>query len=190
MLHHLPSQLLELEITGYGVSITKRYVGFPQRITCFWGSSCKKGELGRQYKLWQLRKETISQSPPFHHAYSCEERHSLCLNDPGDSRELKINLHFETLQLQGEQTGEKKMFPSTQELLLCYPSLCSCFAPLTSLWCDWSKWSVWECICSIFIPFNGCMHANNCRELSGYHWEMDVPYNNAYLGCKSSKRGS
>lgn len=70
----------------------------------------KKGELRRQYKLWQLRKETISQSPPFHHAYSCEERHSLCLNDPGDSRELKINLHFETLQLQGEQTGEKKCF--------------------------------------------------------------------------------
>lgn len=67
-----------------------------------WGDIPGVAEQGTQ--AFAVKKDPVCLSPSLSPCLQLRGENSLCLSDPEDSWELKINLHFETLQLWGEQT--------------------------------------------------------------------------------------
>lgn len=67
-----------------------------------WGNIL--GAAGQGTQAFAVKKDPVCLFPFSFPCLQLPGEDSLCLSDPEDSWELKINLHFETLQLWGEQT--------------------------------------------------------------------------------------
>lgn len=62
------------------------------------------GVAGQGTQAFAVKKDPLCLSPSPLPCLQLRGEDPLCLSDPEDSQELKINLHFETVQLWREQT--------------------------------------------------------------------------------------